>query len=347
MHPVGRQSRMRAHNPPDLLLASPDPALCAAVESVLRALGAHLEIVVSAEAALACIAAHNPSGLEPRKSVPLGLAILDANLPGMPMGQLLAACACSTGERIPTVLISDNVTQEWIDRLSEGVIDDLILRADEAPYYRIRIDRVLRAHRAARDLELLRQTASKDAQMDRLTGVYNREALMTMLFRETDRVQRMGSPLCLLLFDIDDFGHWNSRLGAAACDKLLCQVAARAARLLRSYDLLGRTGEDEFLVVLPGCATNDAVMLAERLRLDVFSVPYSIAGDAIRLSACFGIAASHGRSPVVVLREAERSLDHARNAGPENIQCFGESMLPLPAPVAFLSPASGDELPAW
>ena len=75
-----------------------------------------------------------------------------------------------------------------------------------------------------------------NAQTDRLTGVYNRETMLAMLFRETDRVQRMKSPLCMILFDIDDFGHWNSRLGAEACDDLLCQVASRTARLLRSYD---------------------------------------------------------------------------------------------------------------
>ena len=77
----------------------------------------------------------------------------------------------------------------------------------------------------------------RNAQLDRLTGVYNRETLLAMLFRETDRVQRMNSAMCLVLFDIDDFGHWNSRLGVDACDELLCQVATRtgpAAQLRRA-----------------------------------------------------------------------------------------------------------------
>ena len=209
------------------------------------------------------------------------------------------------------------------------------------------MDLVLRNQRMAHELESLRDAALRNAQLDHLTGVYNRESLLAMLFRETDRVQRCQTCMCLVLFDIDDFGHWNSRLGVDACDELLCQVATRTAALLRSYDVLGRPGMDEFLVALPSCTPSNALTLTERLRVEVFSTPFHVAGEAIRLSACFGIAASHGRSPVVVLREAERSLDHARNAGPENIQCFGESMLPLPAPVAFLSPASGDELPAW
>jgi GGDEF domain-containing protein len=88
-------------------------------------------------------------------------------------------------------------------------------------------------------------------------------------------------------------------------------------------------------------------MLADRLRTDVFSTPFRVEGESIRLSACFGIASSHGRSPVLVLREAEQALERARQAGPENIQCYGDSLEPLPAPVTFLSPTSGDELLAW
>ena len=99
---------------------------------------------------------------------------------------------------------------------------------------------MLREHRRPRELETLREAAVLNAQTDRLTGVYNRETMLAMLFRETDRVQRIKSSLCIVLFDIDDFGHWNSRLGSDACDELLCQVVTRTARLLRSYDLLGR-----------------------------------------------------------------------------------------------------------
>jgi diguanylate cyclase (GGDEF)-like protein len=170
---------------------------------------------------------------------------------------------------------------------------------------------------------------------------------MSMLFRETDRVQRLKSSLCMILFDIDDFGHWNSRLGADACDELLCQVVERSMRLLRSYDMMGRVGKDEFLMALPGCSNVNAVMMAERLRMDVFCTPFHVAGEAIRLSACFGIATSHGRSPIVVLREAEQALAAARAAGPETIECFGEGPSNPASPVTFLSATSGDQLLAW
>jgi diguanylate cyclase (GGDEF)-like protein len=341
---------MLANNPPFFLLASPEPALLTAVEKALLASGARAEVVLSAEAALA-------SMISPR---PPSLALLDVNLHGLQSGtepahgaageidQLLAALRNHvSAKHLPIVLITDTVTEEWTTRLAEGVVDDLIPRSIELPFWRIRIDQVLRNRRRERELETIREGARLNAQTDHLTGVYNRETILSMLFRETDRVQRLKTSLCMILFDIDDFGHWNSRLGADACDDLLCQVVDRTSRHLRTYDLLGRPGMDEFLVALPGCSPSNASMLAERLRLEVFSSPFHTGGESIRLSACFGIATSQGRSPMVVLREAEQALQMAKYMGPESIQCFSGCPQSTAAPVAFLSPSSGDELLAW
>jgi two-component system cell cycle response regulator len=338
---------MLANSKPVYLIASPDPALLTDLVPLLAVDGARVEVHFSVETAmLALTAAHAPT-----------LALIDVNLPevnqpgrapALSVSKLLAAArAEAMGRRYPIVLISDTVTQEWIDRLAEGVIDDLVPRSAEPVFLRLRLQAVLREHRRSRELEMLREAAALNAQTDRLTGVYNRETMLSMMFRETDRVQRMNSSLCVILFDIDDFGHWNSRLGSETCDELLCQVATRTARLLRSYDLLGRAGKDEFLIALPGCSSVNAVMMAERLRMDVFSVPFRVNGEAIRLSACFGIASSMGRSPVVVLRETEHALLVAKASGPESIQCAGDFPEPNAAPVAFLSSTSEDELLAW
>jgi len=346
MQQAERLHGMYPQTPPNFLLASPDPALLVAVEPVLAASGAQVEVVLSLEAALASMAA----------SRTLTLALIDTTLPAldprMNIDGLLAAVR--TGEsasRVPIVLISDTVTQVWIDRLAEGVIDDFILhspgRTADVPYWRLRIEMLLRNRHQARELEILRDAQMMNAQMDHLTGVYNRETMLAMLFRETDRVQRLNSSLSLLLLDIDDFGHWNSRLGNGAWDDLLCQVASRITRLLRSYDILSRPGKDEFLLGLPGCSAVNAVMLAERIRAEVFATAYRVGADSIRLSACFGIASSMGRSPVVVLREAEQALQWARTAGPESIQCFGDCPNPYDGPVRYLSSSSGDELMAW
>jgi two-component system, cell cycle response regulator len=328
---------MFADTQPTFLLASGDPALLRTVEPVIASSGARAAVVLSAEAALAAMTA----------SQPFALVILDAGLPGMPSDQLLAAAhSIEGGCRFPILLIVDSSCGEWLERLRQGVIDDVILRHAESPCWRVRIEQVLHASRQSRELERLRDAVSRHAQFDELTAVYNRGTLLSLLFSETDRVQRMSTPLCGVLFDIDDFGHWNARLGSEACDQLLIQAVSRIKRLLRSYDLLGRVGSDEFLAALPGCTPVNAVLLAERIR-ESFAEPFHVAGMAVRLSACFGVAASQGRSPIVMLRELEGALCLAKKSGPETIQSAADCPAAQSPPVAFLSATSDDDLLAW
>jgi two-component system, cell cycle response regulator len=151
---------------------------------------------------------------------------------------------------------------------------------------------------------------------------YERARLISALFRETDRAQRMKSPLSLIALCIVELDQINHQYGPAACTDLIRQVTERAARLLRSYDLIGRPTFNELLFALPGCDAFNATMLAERLRIRVFAAPFHLAQQQIPLSACFGVASSNGRSPIVVLREAEASMQSARAEGPGSIACF-------------------------
>jgi len=152
---------MLANNTPTFLLASPDPALLTEIEASIERVGARVEVVLSAETALSAMTAPHPPSL----------ALLDVNLPGMEIGQLLAAVRSeSVGRRFSDCPDFDSVTQEWLDRLSEDVIDDLIPHAAASPFWRLRLDMVLRNHRRMRELEQLREAAALNAQMDHLTG---------------------------------------------------------------------------------------------------------------------------------------------------------------------------------
>ncbi len=309
------------------LLASNEPALLANVEQVLAASGVEVHIVLSPEAALeAMIGPITPAA-----------AWLDTRLPDLDLGRFLAAARAELGNRCPIVLFSDTISDEIKNRLDEGVLNDVLPTTLAPCQLTLRLDMLLRAQRREHELDHLRDAITRSDRNDRLTGIYSRDTILAALFRETDRVQRMNTSLCAILFDIDDFGHWNSRLGNAPCDQLLVHVAERVGRLLRSYDLFGRVGKDEFLAGLPGCTAVNAVLLAERIRNEVFGLPFSVADTSVRLTACFGIAPSNGRSPIVVLREAEEALRLARACGPETIQCAAGLPQPQPAPVAFLS----------
>ncbi|MGB6193267.1 MAG: GGDEF domain-containing protein [Terracidiphilus sp.] len=147
--------------------------------------------------------------------------------------------------------------------------------------------------------------------MDPLTGVYDRTTLLAMLFRETDRAQRMKTSLCLLLVGVavapDAFPYPSPPI----YHDLLRQTASRLTRQLRSYDLLGRIAECAFLAVLPGCDALDAFSLAERVDREVFGKQFIVGCNSIHVTARFGVALSAGRSPIVVLREAEEAMRQA------------------------------------
>ncbi len=328
-------------NPTSLLLASNDSALVATLGPAFAATRFPVKIVLSIEAALEAM------------TQPYGLVLLDELLPadrfGMNMTMLLAVVNSNARDHsCPILLITDTVTGEWANRLAEGVIDDVIPRSTGAAYILLRVELALRAHSSLHELELLRQASALNEHRDSVSGVYSRATLISMLFRETDRVQRMKTSLCLMRFDIDNCEIANSQLSVVApCDNIVCQVVERTMRLLRSYDLLGRIGKNEFLLALPGCDSVNAMMQAERLNTDVFANPFRVAAKHIRLSACFGIAPSNGRSPLVVLQDVERALQNAKRNGPGSVESLGTSAETDEDPAAFLSSALQEQSMAW
>ena len=167
----------------------------------------------------------------------------------------------------------------------------------------------------------------------------NRADLISRLFRETDRAQRMKTPLTLISFCIVEFDEIHRQYGVAASDDVIRQVSDRTMRLMRSYDLLGLVACNELLLALPGCTTFDATTLAERLRLKVFAPPFQVAQQQVSLSVCFGVAPGYGRSPIVVLREASSALQSARAMGPGSICCLHERLQ------ATKPPATPDQRP--
>jgi diguanylate cyclase (GGDEF)-like protein len=158
--------------------------------------------------------------------------------------------------------------------------------------------------------------------MEVSASIWNRDQLMDALFRETDRVQRMRTPLAVMLMSVTDCG--AERLDESRREELLRQVAECTGRLLRSYDFWGRAGANELLLILPGCTAGSAALLAGRIELEISGTEFVAEVSRISISACFGIAVSGGRSPLVVLREAEVALRSARERDGVAIRCFGQ-----------------------
>lgn len=257
---------------------------------------------------------------------PPNILLVDAVLPSMD-GVELAAEMRRRSRKSPawTMLMSAQADMETVASASEAGIDDLLLKPVDVLDLRVRLRVAERVQALMSQLDEQVKAVRFHASHDSLTGLWNRESLLNLLFPETDRVQRMRTPLTLMLLDLDHFSAINLEYGYGSGDKILQELANRFRRFLRSYDLIGRCGEDEFLIALPGCTADQALSMALRLRQTVLQKPFSAGRDALTLTASMGIAQSQGRSPLVVLREAERALREAKASGRDAIREYASA----------------------
>ena len=247
---------------------------------------------------------------------PPAIALIDAVLPSIGGIELVAEVRRRTRKSSSwTMLMSADVDVNFVANATEAGVDDLLLKPVDEVDLRVRLRVAERVQTLRGDLEEQTRAVRFHASHDSLTGLWNRESLLNQLFPETDRVQRMRTPLTLLLLDLDRFANVNSEYGYEAGDKILQELANRFRRFMRSYDLIGRCGEDEFLIALPGCTADQTLSMAARLKQTVLQKPFSAGRDMLSLTASMGIAQSKGRSPLVVLREVERALQDAKASG--------------------------------
>jgi PleD family two-component response regulator len=174
--------------------------------------------------------------------------------------------------------------------------------------------------------------------------ILDREEIVSVLFRETDRAQRMKMPLTLIKVEIVTSRRSRTAPEATPFDAALREIVERITPHLRCYDAVGQMADREFLFVLPGCSISNARTLAERLRNEMFDALAPSCPTVMQFHAYFGIASSGGRTPFVVLREVDKALLSARADGAESIQCVA---LQEDTDAALFLPVLQDEALHW
>ncbi len=168
--------------------------------------------------------------------------------------------------------------------------------------------------------EAMRRLATTDA----LTGLHNRRHLIDTGTAEFARAARYGHPLALMLLDIDHFKTINDTWGHPTGDRVLVELSQTLRRMLRSQDIVGRFGGEEFLVVLPATELEGAWTLAERIRAqidDVISLN-AASGQTIRFNVSIGLAVHTGTDNTFeqLLARADRALYAAKGAGRNRVE---------------------------
>ena len=191
----------------------------------------------------------------------------------------------------------------------------------------------------------LRETLSNQAIRDPLTGLFNRNFMEEALQREIFRATRLKTSIGVVMVDVDRFKRFNDVHGHAAGDQVLVELANFLKWQLRSSDIVCRYGGEEFVLILPDSAPDNAVRRANELREGVKGLSVVYAGQAIGpIGVSMGVASFpvQGMKPAELLRVADVALYRAKQEGRDRV-CYqapdapvarGGSTSDAPAPAA-------------
>ncbi len=156
------------------------------------------------------------------------------------------------------------------------------------------------------------------ATLDELTGLYNRRELNKRLDEEIRRAERYDQYFSIWMLDIDHFKRINDTYGHQDGDRALRIIAANLARLLRDTDISARFGGEEFVVILSHTKLEQAMQMAERVRVAISELKFDLDGESgISITVSIGVAAypQHGATAEAMIRAADRGLYAAKQGG--------------------------------
>ena len=160
------------------------------------------------------------------------------------------------------------------------------------------------------------------AELDALTGTFNRRSIDQWLTRAFLDAHRQQQPLSVLFIDVDHFKAINDRLGHPGGDHCLREVARTLRGALDDGDLLGRYGGEEFVVLLPGRGAAQAREIGEQLRAAVARGRIEYEGHAEQLTVSVGVASRLEResTPAATVERADKALYAAKRGGRNCVQ---------------------------
>lgn len=217
-------------------------------------------------------------------------------------------------------------------------IFDVIREAEENDAkYRELEQRMLMLQRENLDLTVRNRALSEVTTRDALTGLYNRWYVMEKIESEINRAVRHGSPVSLLMIDIDHFKQVNDSYGHAAGDIVLQTVGKTLKDSCRVYDVPGRYGGEEFCVVLPETHVGNTPVVAERIRTRLAETATRAGDHEIVVTASIGAAGLDAApeegilSPAALVDRADRALYTAKHRGRNRVEMWDSRLLELPS----------------
>jgi diguanylate cyclase (GGDEF)-like protein len=240
------------------------------------------------------------------------LVLLDWVLPDLDGTELCRRirAAGATGDYVYVILLtSKEGKQNMLDAMQAGA-DDYLEKPFDQSELKARLMVGKRILTLQEELVAARESMRHAATHDSLTGLLNRGAIFAMLERELERSRRERRSLAVILGDIDHFKNVNDTHGHLFGDEVLQEVARRFHSKLRPYDGVGRYGGEEFLLVLPACDLEAAMLRANELREVISAAPVTSGNVEKSITMSLGVAVSRNLG----VKEVEELLSRADSA---------------------------------
>ncbi len=263
-------------------------------------------------------AADGERAIELVRKHPFDLVLLDLVMPGLDgLGTLSRLRDLHTAANLPIIMLtSKEGSAEIIEALKRGA-NDYVTKSEDFSVILARINTQLSLRRL---LEQVREMAVKDS----LTGIYNRRGFFELAEKEEQRFLRYGGSLHAIMVDLDRFKHINDTHGHRVGDRVLVVAADRCRKALRSSDLLGRWGGEEFAVLLPEIDFEGARQTAQRLTEVLAATPIDTPEGQIRTTLSAGVATFDGscRNLGDLLNHADKALYEAKRRGRNQVHVY-------------------------
>ncbi|MEH6459407.1 diguanylate cyclase [Chitinimonas sp. JJ19] len=172
----------------------------------------------------------------------------------------------------------------------------------------------------------LRENLRRQSIVDALTGLYNRRFLDETLQRELIRANRLGTPLSVVMLDVDHFKRFNDTHGHEAGDLVLRHIAQFMQKSLRGSDLACRFGGEEFTLIMPETTPENAQAKCEELREQVSLLTIRLGGKPLpAVTISMGIASTpqHGERAEELIQAADAALYQAKHHGRNRVEVAG------------------------
>jgi len=284
-----------------MLAIDDSPAIHALLRARLKDEPAELHCANSGEAGLHLAAAIKPD-----------VVLLDVDMPELDGFEVCRRLKLiESMANTPIIFLTGAASsEEKIRGLELGAVDYITKPFDPAEV-RARV-------RAALRLKFMIDLLSQKAQIDALTGLWNRRHFDNRLQAEQSLAKRSSRPLAIIMIDLDHFKSINDRFGHPMGDEVLRRVGLYLVEALRQEDVVCRYGGEEFSVIAPNGA-NAAAELAERLRQGIEALHITCNGQPLKVTASFGVAWSE-EPDESLLSQADAALYRAKQGGRNRVE---------------------------